>query len=165
MAALESLRLSGIVRESIVDGRGLRFVVFCQGCPHHCPGCHNPQTHDFSGGKIVSLDRITAEISKNSLLRGVTFSGGEPFCQAGAFAELARRIKRLPGHLDITVYTGYTYEQLLEMADARPEVLELLREADFLVDGPYLEAQRDLTLQFRGSRNQRLIHLKEYPWP
>ena len=159
MAAYESLRLSGIIRESIVDGRGLRFVVFCQGCPHRCPGCHNPQTHDFSGGKTVSLDRILAEISKNNLLRGVTFSGGEPFCQAGAFAELARRIKKLPGHLDITVYSGYTYEQLAEMASGDPGVSELLAEADFLVDGPYLEKQRDLSLPFRGSRNQRYIDL------
>ena len=124
MAPPETLRLSGIVRESIVDGNGLRFVVFCQGCPHHCPGCHNPQTHDFSGGKDVPLTRILAEIVKNSLLQGVTFSGGEPFCQAGAFAELARRIKALPGRLDVTVYSGYTYEELARKARTDPDTGE-----------------------------------------
>ncbi len=160
MAVPETLRLSGIVRESIVDGNGLRFVVFCQGCPHHCPGCHNPQTHDFSGGKEVSLSRILAEIRKNPLLRGVTFSGGEPFCQAAAFAELGRQVKALPNGLDVTVYSGYTYEQLAEKALTDPGIAALLEISDFLVDGPYLEDQRDLSLLFRGSRNQRYIDLK-----
>lgn len=79
----ETLRIAGVVRESIVDGKGLRFVVFCQGCPHHCPGCHNPQTHDFLGGYDIDTNKIVAEIKKNPLLQGVTFSGGEPFCQGG----------------------------------------------------------------------------------
>ena len=160
MAVPETLRLSGIVRESIVDGNGLRFVVFCQGCPHRCPGCHNPQTYDFSGGREVPLDRILTEIRKNPLLRGVTFSGGEPFCQAAAFAELGRQIKALPGLLDVTVYSGYTYEQLAVKALSDPETAALLEVSDFLIDGPYLEDQRDLSLLFRGSRNQRYIDLK-----
>lgn len=161
MASPETLRLSGIVRESIVDGNGLRFVVFCQGCPHHCPGCHNPQTHDFSGGKDVPLTRILAEIVKNPLLQGVTFSGGEPFCQAGAFAELARRIKALPGRLDVTVYSGYTYKELARKARTDPDTAALLKAADYLVDGPYQKDQRDLTLRFRGSRNQRYLDLRQ----
>ncbi len=159
MAATEYLRLSGIVRESIVDGPGLRFVVFCQGCPHHCPGCHNPQTHDFKGGKDVPLNRILAEIQKNPLLKGVTFSGGEPFCQAGAFAQLGRKIKGFSKALDIAVYTGYTYEQLTEKARLDPDTASLLAVSDFLIDGPYLADERDLSLCFRGSRNQRYIDL------
>ena len=92
----ETLRIAGVVRESIVDGKGLRFVVFCQGCPHHCPGCHNPQTHDFLGGYDIDTNKIVAEIKKNPLLQGVTFSGGEPFCQAAAFADLGKKIKAIP---------------------------------------------------------------------
>ena len=106
----DTLRIAGIVRESIVDGEGLRFVIFGQGCPHRCPGCHNPQTHDFSGGTVVPFSRLLSEIRKNPLLKGVTFSGGEPFCQAEAFARLARQIRTLPGKLDLTVYSGYTFE-------------------------------------------------------
>ena len=93
MSQAGTIRLAGIVRESIVDGPGFRFTVFCQGCPHHCPGCHNQQTHDFAGGKDVALSRILEEIDKNPLLSGVTFSGGEPFCQAGAFADLAEEVE------------------------------------------------------------------------
>ena len=130
----DTLRIAGIVRESIVDGEGLRFVIFGQGCPHRCPGCHNPQTHDFSGG--------------------------EPFCQAEAFARLARQIRTLPGKLDLTVYSGYTFEELLEKAKTEPGTAALLKEADFLIDGPYHSEERDLSLLFRGSRNQRYLDLK-----
>lgn len=155
-----TLRISGVVKESIVDGKGLRFVVFCQGCPHHCPGCHNPQTHDFEAGTDVELDKIVQEVVQNPLLQGVTFSGGEPFCQAPAFAELGRRLKALPGRrLDLMVYSGWTLEQLQEKAREEPAVGELLQVCDTLVDGPFLLAQRDLTLRYRGSRNQRYIDL------
>ena len=133
----DTLRIAGIVRESIVDGEGLRFVIFGQGCPHRCPGCHNPQTHDFSGGTVVPFSRLLSEIRKNPLLKGVTFSGGEPFCQAEAFARLARQIRTLPGKLDLTVYSGYTFEELLEKAKTEPGTAALLKEADFLIDGPY----------------------------
>ncbi len=153
----EQLRIAGIIRESIVDGNGLRFVVFGQGCPHHCPGCHNPQTHDFAGGKFVSIESLLREIGQNPLLRGVTFSGGEPFVQPEGFAALARGIQKLPGHLDITVYSGYTYEQLLEL----PGAGELLDLCDYLIDGPFLREQRDISLKFRGSRNQRFIDLNQ----
>ena len=155
------LRIAGIVRESIVDGKGIRFTVFCQGCPHHCPGCHNPQTHPFDGGSLVKIERITQEIWKNPLLQGVTFSGGEPFCQAGAFAELAKLVHAMPGNLDVTCYSGWTYEQLLEKAETEPDVAALLGECDYLVDGPFVLAKRDLTLRFRGSSNQRFLDLKK----
>ena len=155
------LRIAGIVRESIVDGKGIRFTVFCQGCPHHCPGCHNPQTHPFDGGSLVKIERIAQEIGKNPLLQGVTFSGGEPFCQACAFAELAKLVHAMPGNLDVTCYSGWTYEQLLEKAETEPDVAALLGECDYLVDGPFVLAKRDLTLRFRGSSNQRFLDLKK----
>ena len=155
-----TLRISGIVKESIVDGRGLRLVVFCQGCPHHCPGCHNPQTHDFEGGTEVDIEKIVDEVLKNPVLQGVTFSGGEPFCQAQAFYELGKRLKGIPGRrLDLMVYSGWTYDQLLEKSKTEPGVKRLLGICDTLMDGPYIEAQRDLTLRYRGSRNQRYIDL------
>ena len=161
VSEVRTLRIAGIVRESIVDGNGIRFTVFCQGCPHHCPGCHNPQTHPFDGGSLVTIDRIAQEIGKNPLLQGVTFSGGEPFCQAGAFAGLAKMVHDMPGNLDVTCYSGWTYEQLLEKAEKEPDVAALLQECDYLVDGPFILAERDLTLRFRGSKNQRFLDLKK----
>ena len=159
MKKADSIRLAGIVRESIVDGPGIRFTVFCQGCPHACEGCHNPETHDFAGGKDISIDRLLEEIDKDKLLAGVTFSGGEPFCQPEAFAELGRRVKERG--LNITVFSGYTLEQLEEMAVQRAEIRELLDLTDILIDGPFIKEQRDLTLQFRGSGNQRVIDMNE----
>lgn len=158
----ETLRIAGVVRESIVDGKGLRFVIFCQGCPHHCPGCHNPQTHDFEGGYDIDIDKIVAEIKKNPLLQGVTFSGGEPFCQAAAFAALGKKIKAIRGmKLNIMSYSGYTFEQLQEKAKEDKGIENLLNVCDYLVDGPFILAQRDLTLKYRGSRNQRYIDMKK----
>ena len=154
------LTIAGVIKESIVDGPGIRYTVFTQGCPHHCPGCHNPQTHDFSGGKEVPLEKILSEIRKNPLLQGVTFSGGEPFCQAAAFAELGRRIKALPCQLDLTVYSGFTFEKLMQMAQTDSDARSLLSICDILVDGPYLQEERDLSLHFRGSRNQRYLDLR-----
>lgn len=153
----ETIRLAGIVRESIVDGPGFRFTIFCQGCPHGCPECHNPETHDFSGGSDVTFSRILQEIDKNPLLAGVTFSGGEPFCQPAAFAALAREIRKR--NLDIVTFTGYTYERLQSMAEEQPEIQDLLDLTDLLIDGPFVKEEKDLTLQFRGSRNQRIIDL------
>lgn len=159
MKKADSIRLAGIVRESIVDGPGIRFTVFCQGCPHACKGCHNPETHDFAGGKDVSIDRLLEEIDKDKLLAGVTFSGGEPFCQAEAFAELGRRVKERG--LNITVFSGYTLEELIEMAEGKSDIRELLELTDILIDGPFVNELRDLTLQFRGSSNQRVIDMNE----
>ena len=105
-----TIRIAGIIKESIVDGPGIRLVVFAQGCPHRCRGCHNPQTHPFEGGKIVTIEEILEMVKKNPLLDGVTFSGGEPFSQAQAFAVL----DRLKVSMNIMTYTGYTYEYLLE---------------------------------------------------
>lgn len=151
------LKISGTIPESIVDGKGIRYVIFTQGCPHRCPGCQNPQTHDFAGGKPADTDAILREISQDPLLRGVTFSGGEPFCQPAPLAQLAREIHRRK--LDVTIYTGYTLEELWAMHDK--DVDDLLAQADVLVDGRFVLAQRDLTLRFRGSRNQRLIDMNK----
>ena len=153
------LRLAGIVRESIVDGPGIRFTIFCQGCPHACPGCHNPETHDFAGGSDCSTDRLMEEIDKDPLLAGVTFSGGEPFCQAEAFAAMGKKVKARG--LSLTVFSGYTYEELMKMAEADGHVRELLELTDLLIDGPFVQELRDLTLQFRGSSNQRLIDMEK----
>ncbi len=157
MCKPDTLRLAGVIRESIVDGPGFRFAIFCQGCPHHCPDCHNPDTWDFEGGKETSFERILEEIDKNPLLSGVTFSGGEPFCQAEALAELADEIKKR--NLDIVTFTGYTYEELKVMAEKDTAVSDLLNKTDLLIDGPFLKEEKDLTLQFRGSRNQRIIDM------
>ena len=157
------LRISDCISDSIVDGPGMRYVVFVQGCPHHCPGCHNPQTHDFEGGYLADTDEILRQVKSDPLMSGVTFSGGEPFCQAAALSQLGEGIKALGKNL--VVYSGYTYEQLLEMGKENPEIFHLLTLADLLIDGPYLQEQRDLTLQFRRSANQRVIDLKGKTFP
>lgn len=145
------VRVAGRIAESIVDGPGLRYVLFTQGCPHRCPGCHNPDTHDFGGGTPVVLRDILADIRRNPLLRGVTFSGGEPFCQSEALIPLAAALKSLGYHL--MAYTGYVWEDLArDSAAAR-----LLPFLDMLVDGPFVAARRSLELRFRGSSNQRIL--------
>ena len=154
-----TIRLAGVVRESIVDGPGLRFTVFCQGCPHGCEGCHNPATHDFEGGYDCEISKIIAAVDENPLLDGVTFSGGEPMCQPEAFTVLAEELKKR--NLNIMIYTGYTYEELLKLTETRPAVGKLLELTDYLVDGRFILAQRDLTLPFRGSTNQRILDMKQ----
>lgn len=156
--AVPSIRIAGIVRESIVDGPGVRFVVFSQGCPHRCSGCHNPETHDFQGGYQCSLLRIVEEIEKDPLLSGVTFSGGEPFAQPENFYRLALLLKERNLHL--LAYSGYTYEELTAMARRQPFVGKLLDLLDELIDGRFVLEKRDLTLSFRGSANQRRIDMK-----
>lgn len=146
------IKIAGTVHDSIVDGPGLRFVLFVQGCSHRCPGCHNPETHDPSGGKWASAEQLLAEIKKNPLLTGVTLSGGEPFEQAAALTPLARRIRE--SGLELAAYSGCTFEQL---AAGSPEQRELLSLCQVLVDGPFVQAERSLTLWFRGSKNQRVL--------
>lgn len=149
------VKISGIIDESIVDGDGIRFVIFTQGCPHHCIGCHNPATHDFSAGKQVKILDLFNEIKENPLLSGVTFSGGEPFCQPAPLVKLAKKIHQTG--LNITTYTGYTLEELQSMN--LPDIQALLDQTDILIDGKFDLEQRDLTLKFRGSSNQRMIDM------
>ena len=154
-ACHKTLRIAGTVNDSIVDGPGIRYVIFTQGCPHHCEGCHNPQTHDFSGGKDADIDKIVNDILENPILSGVTFSGGEPFCQADALVPIAEAIKENGKHL--MIYTGYLLEHLQQMQDKA--VKRLLELADVIVDGPFVLAEKNLTLSFRGSENQRVIDM------
>ena len=147
------VNLAGIVTDSIVDGPGLRTTLFAQGCPHHCPGCHNPETWDFNGGHETDTETVLGIVRYSPLSRGVTFSGGEPFAQAEGFAEIARVLKTFCGY-EVASYTGYTFEALLNGTSAQRELLNWL---DVLIDGPYLESERSLELSFRGSRNQRVI--------
>lgn len=154
LMAIATLRIAGIVPESIVDGPGFRFAVFTQGCPHHCPGCHNPQTHDPAGGRSISLLDLMRQIWQiRTHLDGVTFSGGDPFCQPFPLYHLARWCHRLGLH--VMAYSGWTFEQLQE----KPECHNLLNEIDALVDGRFVLAKKSLDLRFRGSSNQRFIHL------
>lgn len=149
------LRIAGTINDSIVDGPGIRYVIFTQGCPHHCPGCHNPQTHDFARGEDADVKKILSEILGNPILSGVTFSGGEPFCQAQGLVPIAEAIKEKGKHL--MIYTGYLLEQLQKMQN--PAVHRLLELADVIVDGPFIVAEKNLTLLFRGSENQRVIDM------
>lgn len=155
------LKVSGIIEESIVDGPGLRLTVFTQGCPHGCKGCHNPGTHDFNGGKWMDVEDIFAMVDSDPLLSGVTFSGGEPFCQPEPLLELARLVKAVGK--TVMIYSGYTMEALSDMAAKNRVIDELLEQCDLLVDGPFIEELRDLELLFRGSSNQRILDLSNYP--
>jgi len=146
------LELSGIVSDSIVDGPGIRTTVFSQGCPHHCPGCHNPETWDFGCGTQVPVEAIVDMVKSNPLCRGVTFSGGEPFAQAAGFAKLAVLLKE-QGY-EVASYSGYTFEELLEGSEDQKQLLEAI---DILIDGPFLLAEKSLEIAFRGSRNQRIL--------
>ncbi len=161
MKEAETLRLAGVYRESIVDGPGIRFTVFCQGCAHACPGCHNPETHDFNGGYDSVIDNLVREIMKNPLLDGVTFTGGDPMFQPEGFYVLAKKIKEQNPALNILIYTGFTYEELLERAEQDVYIYKLLELTDYLIDGRFEMDKRDLTLLFRGSSNQRFIDLNK----
>lgn len=147
------MRIHDTIHDSIVDGPGLRYVVFTQGCPHGCPGCHNPETHDPAGGCEVPVEELIADMRKNPLLDGLTLSGGEPFLQAEDCAKLARAARE--SGLNVWCYTGWTLEELQGRADAQV----LLQEIDVLVDGAYVEAERTFNLPWRGSENQRVIEL------
>lgn len=153
------LRIAGIEPESFVDGPGIRLTVFTQGCHHNCPGCQNPQTHDFNGGRDVDLDEIIALIDENPLLDGVTFSGGDPMDQAAELIPLARKIKERG--LNLVVFTGYTFENLQQHWNEKPEYQELLSLVDMLVDGPFIMAKKSMDVKFRGSYNQRLIDVPQ----
>ena len=146
------LDLSGIVTDSIVDGPGIRTAIFCQGCPHHCPGCHNPETWEFGCGTPMEEEAIVDIVRSNPLCRGVTFSGGEPFAQAEGYAKLAKLLKA--AGYEVASYSGYTFEELLRGTRAQRE---LLANIDVLIDGRFRMEERSLELGFRGSRNQRIL--------
>lgn len=155
----DSIKIAGIVKESIVDGPGIRYVIFTQGCPHKCVGCHNPQTHDFNGGKFVEISKIAEDIAKNPLLKGITISGGEPFMQAKSLAKLISKLDR--NKLDVIVYSGFKYEYLTQNANSDNCYLELLQNSDILIDGKFEIELKSDKLPFRGSLNQRSIDLNK----
>lgn len=150
------IRIAGLANDSIVDGPGLRLAIFTQGCPHHCPGCHNPQSHDFNGGELRDTDEIMEIVRENVLLDGITLSGGEPFAQPEACLELAKEAHALG--LNVWCYSGYTFEALMNGEESWKRLLE---NVDVLVDGPFLIEQRTFDAHFRGSLNQRVLDVPQ----
>lgn len=150
------IRLFGTANDSIVDGPGIRYAVFVQGCPHNCKGCHNPGSHDFEGGYLKNIDELAAEIKKNPLLDGVTFSGGEPFCSAKELSYLADVLQ-----MDVFCYSGYLFEELVSGADDKNCWMDLLTRITYLVDGRFEEDKKSYDLLFKGSSNQRIIDVKK----
>lgn len=143
--------VNGIINDSIVDGPGLRYVIFTQGCPHFCKGCHNPDTHSSTGGYYLNFSDVIQSITENPLNDGVTFSGGEPMIHAKTLLPLAQEIRKLGK--GIMLYSGYTFEQILKNDDMK----KLLECCDILVDGKFEIENKNLMLRFRGSSNQRVI--------
>lgn len=146
---------SELEKDSIVDGLGIRSVIWTQGCEHKCPGCHNPGTHDINGGFEKSLEELKEEISKLELQDGITFSGGDPFYQPKECAELASYIKSF--NMNVWCYTGFTFEQLLKLSKKEPAIMNFLENIDILIDGPFIISKRSYSAKFRGSSNQRII--------
>lgn len=158
---MSKIRIAGYVDDSIVDGPGIRFTIFTQGCAHHCFNCHNPETWAFDKGKDVDIDELISKIKRNPLLQGITLSGGDPLYQVNACLELVKKVKELNSDLDIIIYTGFTFEELANNFKKNNDLLSLLKLSDILIDGKYEDSLRDLTLRFRGSTNQRVINLKK----
>ncbi|SCJ95045.1 Pyruvate formate-lyase 1-activating enzyme [uncultured Clostridium sp.] len=155
----KTIRLSGIAYESLVNGPGMRRVFFAQGCKHNCEGCFNPETHDFSGGEEKNMDDLIKDVLKNKMIKGVTFSGGDPLEQADKFAYMAKKFK--DSGLNIWCYTGYTFERLLEKLKKEESIRELIENIDVLVDGKFEIDNKEDGLRFRGSSNQRIIDIKK----
>lgn len=163
-----SVFVADIESESIVDGPGFRFAIYVQGCPHDCPGCHNPQTHEFGKGHELSPERILKLLDDSPLNTGVTLTGGEPMCQAAELIPFARKVREQG--MSLWVYSGYTYEQLMGDAPMSatvaehidlPAAQELLGLCDVLVDGRFVKARSSYDAKWRGSTNQRVIDLKK----
>lgn len=153
-----NIRIADVVFDSIVDGKGLRDVVFVQGCKANCPGCHNPGTHDPSGGQLKDITSLVSLLTRCKLSSGLTISGGEPFLQPDAVLELITKYKEARPDADVWIYSGFAYEELLASDDEATQAI--LKTADVLVDGRFMEGQKTLSLPFRGSKNQRIIELK-----
>lgn len=154
------IRLAGPIQsDSIVDGEGIRTVIWTQGCIHNCYGCHNPETHSFDGGILTDTEEIVKILDSLKGQDGITLSGGDPMCQVEACLEIAKHAKELG--LNVWCYTGYTFEQLLKMSETKQSILELLQNIDMLVDGKFILAEKSLDVKFRGSKNQRIIDVKQ----
>lgn len=153
------LRLFGVATESITDGPGIRYAIFTQGCPHYCPGCHNPESHSFTDGYLVSEEEIIKDIKANPLLDGITLSGGEPFMQAEELVPIAAAATSQG--LSVIVFSGYTFEELLDLSLVRPGYKALLEHTDILIDGRFETDKKSMSLRFRGSTNQRAIDVRQ----
>ena len=152
-----TINVLDIVHQTMADGPGFRTAIYCAGCAHHCPGCHNPESWDFAAGEWMEVDDLVQLVKEDSM-SNVSFSGGDPFYQAEAFTELARRIKQETSKT-IWCWSGFTLEEI----EADPVMREMLPWLDVLVDGPFLLEERDTDLLFRGSPNQRIIYLHGAP--
>ena len=148
-----------IQKDSIVDGEGIRSVIWTQGCIHNCPGCHNPETHSFKTGHLIDIEDILEQINELKGQDGITFSGGDPMEQASACAKIAEHCQSLG--LNVWCYTGYTYEELLEKSLVFTNIRSFLENIDVLVDGKFKEDEKSYDAVFRGSKNQRLIDVKK----
>ena len=155
------LKINNYISESYVDGPGIRFTVFTQGCIHNCLGCHNPQTHDFNKGVYFDNEKIVELMNKNPLIEGLTLSGGDPLMQIDECLDLAKMVKNQDKNYDIVLYTGYTFEQIIEMGKNNDNLMELLKYIDYLIDGPFILKLRDLELNYCGSSNQRVIDVQK----
>lgn len=154
------VRFAGEIQpDSIVDGDGVRTVIWFQGCSHNCPGCHNPQSHDFLGGFEMELEDVFQEIDKLKYQSGVTLSGGDPFFQPEAAYEIAKYAHG-KGY-NVWSYTGFTYDKLLELSKTNDKIKKLLEEIDVLIDGPFILDKKSFECKYRGSTNQRIIDLKK----
>lgn len=150
------LRIAGLINDSIVDGPGIRFTIFTQGCRHNCKNCHNPETHDLKGGRLIDIQELLTMIKKNILLDGVTISGGEPLLQPEPVEIILKEAKKL--NLSTIVYTGYTWEQILQNKN---KYIGILENTDYIIDGKFEENLKSLDLKFKGSLNQRIINVKK----
>lgn len=160
------IRVAGIEKESIIDGEGLRYVIFTQGCNHNCAGCQNPQTHSFDGGTDMYINDIMKDILSNPLLDGITLSGGDPFFQANECRKLALKAKK--EGLNVWAYTGFVFEEFINFIkndknDNRinNDMINLLKVVDVVVDGPFILSKKSADSLFRGSYNQRIIDVKQ----
>ena len=155
----KKIRLSGIAYESLVNGPGMRRVFFSQGCNHNCKGCFNPDTHDFNGGEERDMDELIEDVLQNPMIKGVTFSGGDPMESAEEFSYMAKRFSE--NGLKVWSFTVYTFEYILEHLDDRKGFREFINNIDVLIDGRFEQDKMEDGLRFRGSKNQRIIDVKD----
>lgn len=153
------LSVPKIQTDSVVDGEGIRSVIWFQGCSHNCFGCHNPETHDFKAGYEFDIEEVKDWIRELEYQQGVTFSGGDPMMQVDSLIELAKVVHEC--NMNVWVYTGFTYEELVKMSESNPRYIDALNEIDILVDGKFVLAKKSFEAAFRGSSNQRIIDVKK----